>query len=128
MVLDDRGRSPARTIDRARGRSNHGHDRSCASGRRTEMWCEFERCYADLEHSVTEAHLVENVVSMAGRDSRGVNNMQLLQWVVEGHGVERLSLSADDSTALATRVISRAIAEVKAERSRLAVVASSVGL
>jgi hypothetical protein len=77
------------------------------------MWCEFERCFEDLEESVTEAHIVENIASMARRDDRGRNNMQLLQWVVEGHGLERLSLSADHSTALAARVISRVMAQVE---------------
>jgi hypothetical protein len=87
------------------------------------MWGEFERCFDDLAQSLTEAHLVENLVSMARRDDRGPDNMQLLQWVVEGHGVERLSLSADNATALAARVVSRASAAVHAERSRLAAVA-----
>jgi len=87
------------------------------------MWCEFERCFEELEASVTEARIVEHLVMMARRDRRCRHNMQLLHWVVEGHGVERLSLSADDSRALAARVIARVIAVLEAERPRLATVA-----
>lgn len=87
------------------------------------MWCEFERCFDELEPFVIEADLVETVISMARSNDRDRGNMALLQWVLEGHGVERLSLSAVHTTALATRVIARALAEIEAERSRLAAVA-----
>ena len=87
------------------------------------MWCEFERCFEELEESVTEALIVERVVMIARRDESRRRGMQLLQWVVEGHGIERLLLPADHSTALATRVMSRVTAQLDAERPLLATVA-----
>ena len=76
------------------------------------MWCAFERDFEDLEDSVTEARIVEHAVQIARREGRCRQDLQLLRWVVECHGVERLSLSDEDSTALAARVIQRVSARV----------------
>lgn len=81
------------------------------------MWCEFERGFDDLEGTATEANILQHAMVMARRDDRSRHELQVLQWVIEGYGAERLSLSEDHSHALAARVITRVIADIE-DRTR----------